>query len=578
MPGHPCRQDRVIDCTGQIVLPGAVDVHVHMRGGSQLAKEDWETGSRSALAGGVTVVVDQPNTVPPLTDPAAFSRRVADAQAHSLCSFAINSAVTPQTPVEAMWEAGAMAFGETFFAPSSYWRGAFRSRSLPPARAYPRSRGPCHHPRRERLPGSRCRILQAHDALRSPEGERDAVLAVQACNTSGCRLHFCHMSSALSIAAAKGTVEVTPHHLFLSREKVRDNDTRFKVNPPVRSERERKALFACWDRIDVIASDHAPHTMTEKAQEFSLAPSGVPGVETMVPLLMAEVLEKRLLLPDVIQKTSTAPAALIGIPPTGFVPGDRADFAIYPKKAVTIEADLLHSKCGWTPVRGDEGGLSRYRDPGRCRGVRGWRVYPDSPRVVCRQGIFPGACTFETVMCHEQQMNTRADKSAPIGPRVIEWQMPGSDPWDNPGARQASPGARVLITGEERQQPLVIRVCLRRATLSLQGSPFHACADRCSFPGQKRHAHCHRSLRRRKIRSLSRRVQSVEEDHRVPGCRPRNGRKGQQGHYRSCQHSPWRAPVFGKHRCRPDLVRKKSPRIRTYARSGCRAARFVNDS
>jgi len=72
----------------------------------------------------------------------------------------------------------------------------------------------------------------------------------------------------------------------------------------------------------------------------------------MVPLLMAEVLEKRLLLPDVIQKTSTAPAALIGIPPTGFVPGDRADFAIYPKKAVTIEADLLHSKCGWTPYEG----------------------------------------------------------------------------------------------------------------------------------------------------------------------------------------------------------------------------------
>jgi Dihydroorotase and related cyclic amidohydrolases len=160
------------------------------------------------------------------------------------------------------------------------------------------------------------------------------------------------MSSALSLAAARGTVEVTPHHLFLSREKARSDDTTFKVNPPVRSEHERKALLACWDRIDMIASDHAPHTRAEKAQEFSLAPSGVPGVETMVPLLMAEVLEKRLALPEVIKKTSTAPAALMGIPAAGYMPGDRADFAIYPRESVAITADDLHSRCGWTPYEG----------------------------------------------------------------------------------------------------------------------------------------------------------------------------------------------------------------------------------
>jgi len=349
--GAPLAADHVIDCTGRIVLPAAVDVHVHIRGGSQSKKEDWETGSMSALAGGVTVVVDQPNTVPPLADPAAFSRRVADAREHSLCSFAVNSAVTPQTPAEAMWAAGAMAFGETFFAPSSYGEAlSVPDLSLLLGRIHALGGLATIHAESVR-PGED-NGLAAHDMLRSPEGERDAVLAVQACNTSGCRLHICHMSSALSLAAAKGTVEVTPHHLFLSREKVRDNDTRFKVNPPVRSERERKALFACWDRIDVIASDHAPHTQVEKAQEFSIAPSGVPGVETMVPLLMAEVLEKRLPLPDVIQKTSTAPAALIGIPPAGFLPGDRADFAIYQKKAVPIEADRLHSRCGWTPYEG----------------------------------------------------------------------------------------------------------------------------------------------------------------------------------------------------------------------------------
>src|SRR5208337_5665675 len=107
--------------------------------------------------------------------------------------------------------------------------------------------------------------LAAHDSLRSTEGEREAVIAVQACNPVGCRIHFCHMSTADAIDAANGTVEVTPHHLFLSREKTGNADSRYKVNPPVRSERERKALWARWDRIDTIASDHAPHTKAEKA-------------------------------------------------------------------------------------------------------------------------------------------------------------------------------------------------------------------------------------------------------------------------------------------------------------------------
>lgn len=343
--------DQVIDCTGYLVLPGAVDIHVHMRGGSQSAKEDWQTGSMSALAGGVTVVVDQPNTVPPLTAPAVFAQRVADAQAHSLCSFAVNSAVTPDTPIEAMWGAGATAFGEIFFAPSSYGE-VLSASDLSLLLGRIGALGGLATIHAENVRPGEDTGLATHDALRSSEGERDAVLAVQACNTAGCRLHFCHMSSALSVAATRGTIEVTPHHLFLSREKTRDDDTRFRVNPPVRSERERKALVACWDRIDVIASDHAPHTKEEKAQVFSQAPSGVPGVETMVPLLMAEVLEKRITLPGVIKKTSTTPASLLGIPPAGFLPGDRADFAIYPKESVAIEADRLHSRCGWTPFEG----------------------------------------------------------------------------------------------------------------------------------------------------------------------------------------------------------------------------------
>jgi len=343
--------DRVIDCTGLYVLPAAVDVHVHMRGGSQSAKEDWTTGSMSALAGGVTVVVDQPNTVPPLTTPEVFLARVREAQAHSFCSFAINSGVTPATPFEAMWAAGAMAFGETFFAPSSYGE-ALDTPSLSRALGHIRALGGLATIHAEGVVPGQDTDLATHDTLRSSKSEREAVIAVQTSNTNNCRIHFCHMSTATAIDAARGTVEVTPHHLFLSREKAGAADTRFKINPPVRSEKERKALWTRWDRIDMIASDHAPHTKAEKALPFSDAPSGVPGVETMVPLLMAEVLDRRITLPDLIQKTATVPAALIGIPAAGFAPGDRADFALYPRAAVTVEPELLHSRCGWTPFEG----------------------------------------------------------------------------------------------------------------------------------------------------------------------------------------------------------------------------------
>lgn len=343
--------DRIIDCAGHFVLPAAVDVHVHMRGGPQSAKEDWESGSRSALAGGVTVVVDQPNTVPPLTTPDAFTARVNEARAHSLCSFALNSGVTRETPLAAMREAGAALFGETFFAPSSYGDAVDEvvlTRALTEIHGF----GAVATIHAEEVTAGDDVSLPAHARLRSAPGEVRAVGAVQRCNTAGCRLHFCHMSTRDSVAAVSGTVEVTPHHLFLSHELFDDGNTFAKMNPPLRSEKERKELWTAWDRIDIIASDHAPHTREEKAVPFPAAPSGVPGVETMVPLLLARVMEKKIPLADVIAKTVGNPARLLGISPAGFGPGNRADFAIYPKVPVPVDADSLHSRCGWTPFEG----------------------------------------------------------------------------------------------------------------------------------------------------------------------------------------------------------------------------------
>ena len=346
--------DQVIDCSGLFVLPAAIDMHVHMRDGVQAAKESWESGTKSALAGGVTIVVDQPNTVPPVNTPETLRARVFDAKEKAFCHFAINSGVTHTTPLPAMWSVGAMAFGEVFFAPSSYGE-AVTPQELRTALDQIHSFGGLATIHAEEVMPGPVTTLESHAQARTPAGELRAVRAVMNANTEGCRLHFCHLSTAASVDAARGSVEATPHHLFLSHEMFDSNDAFAKVNPPLRSEQERKELLSRWERIDIVASDHAPHTVLEKKLPFSDAPSGVPGVETMVPLLLAAVLEKTISLPDVIAKTSTSPAAILGISPAGFAPGCRGDFALFPKQAVRIEADNLHSKCGWTPFEGKMG-------------------------------------------------------------------------------------------------------------------------------------------------------------------------------------------------------------------------------
>ena len=341
-----------IDCTGLIVIPAAIDMHVHMRGGSQSAKEDWKSGSMSALAGGVTVVVDQPNTVPPINTPEHLHDRICDAQKHSFCNFAINSSVTPHTPLEKMGEAGALAYGETFFAPSSYGEGISDTALQNALRQIHALDGlaTIHAEKVSDVPDT---DLFAHNLVRSPEGEVQAVKEVGKLNTAGCRLHFCHLSTKRSIDAATATVEVTPHHLLLSYEDFEKTDPFVKVNPPLRTEKEQKEPLGKveQDRCHSIRSCPA-YPDRKRVRIFLLAPSGIPGVETMVPLLLARVVQGKISLQSLIEKTSSAPADLLGIPRAGFCVGDRADFALFEKIPRPVTPEMLHSKCGWTPFEG----------------------------------------------------------------------------------------------------------------------------------------------------------------------------------------------------------------------------------
>jgi dihydroorotase len=353
------KADRTIDCSAYICLPGAVDMHVHMRGGEESHKEDWESGSRSALAGGVTLVVDQPNTLPPLTTVPRFLDRVEDARIHSYCHFGINAGVAPGVNLLELWETGPLAFGEIFLAPSTHGN-AISLETLKTTLVSAWALGALCTLHAEATPSLPSTDLREHERNRSAEEEERMVQEISVLARSGNPLHFCHLSEPGGIDRAKGTVEVTPHHLLLSYNDFLLMDARGKVNPPLRSDAVRRSLWSRWERIDVIASDHAPHTLEEKLVPFPDAPSGLPGVETMVPLLLAEVLKKRITVSSLIEKTSRSPSRILDINPPGFDPGNRADFALFPRETVRISVDMLHSRCGWTPYEGWEGVFPQY--------------------------------------------------------------------------------------------------------------------------------------------------------------------------------------------------------------------------
>ena len=353
--GSPLPADRTLPCGDFRVLPAAVDMHVHMRGGAQGHKEDWESGSMSALAGGVTVVVDQPNTIPPITSKEFFRSRIAEAQRASWTGFAVNGGVDKKNDLLGLWQEGAMAFGEIFAAPSSY-ADALPLNLLPHILHRIGELGALATLHAEEVKPGVPSDLEGHDRLRDLSGESRTVEDIAKEVGHLCRLHFCHLSTASAVAAAgNASVEVAPHHLFLSIEKGDGDNAFLKVNPPLRHEQVRKELWEAWNRIDVIASDHAPHTKSEKEKDFSEAPSGIPGVETMLPLLMAAFRERRIPLMSIIKKTSWTPSDLLGIPRAGFRPGMRADFALYGSEPTLITAEDLHTRAGWTPYEGMPG-------------------------------------------------------------------------------------------------------------------------------------------------------------------------------------------------------------------------------
>ncbi|MFB6123322.1 MAG: dihydroorotase [Haloferacaceae archaeon] len=369
-PGDGAGRD-VIDADEKLLLPGALDVHVHFREPGFSHKETWETGSKSAAAGGVTTVVDQPNTDPPTTTGAAFDEKAALAE-RSVVDYGINGGVTDAWDPDSLFDRPLFALGEVFLADStgdmgidaSLFRDAVERAAEADVPVTVHAEDADLFDERVRPGHANARDdADAWSAYRRAEAEVEAVeRAVEVGGDAGGALHIAHTSTPEAVDVLTGTdvtCEVTPHHLFLSRDDLPDLGTFGRMNPPLRSERRREALFdrVADGTVDVVATDHAPHTRAEKDAGIWDAPSGVPGVETMLPLLLAAARRGDLAYERVRDVTARNPARIFDLPRKGAVAeGKDADLALYDVDEVRdVRAADLHSKCEWTPFEGFDG-------------------------------------------------------------------------------------------------------------------------------------------------------------------------------------------------------------------------------
>ncbi|MBV0903800.1 dihydroorotase [Haloarcula salina] len=355
----------VIEATGKRLFPGMIDAHVHFRQPGYPHKETWETGARSAAAGGVTTVVDQPNTDPPTIDGEAFDQK-AEFAADAVVDWGINGGVTADWIPNVLLRRRLFALGEVFLADSTGDMGIEADLFADALDAATEKGVPVtvHAEDADYFnDDARARDdADAWSAFRTAKAEAKAVeRACSVANERDATIHIAHTSTpeGVDIASEAGmTTEVTPHHLLLSRRDLSDLGTFGRMNPPLRREKRRLQLY---DRVvdgtvDMIATDHAPHTREEKDASIWDAPSGVPGVETALPLLLAEARDSDsdLTYERVRDLTARNPAEVFDLPQKGAIEAGRdADLVLVDTTETTaVRGETLHSKCDWTPFEG----------------------------------------------------------------------------------------------------------------------------------------------------------------------------------------------------------------------------------
>ena len=361
-------QRETLDCRNLHILPGVIDSQVHFREPGGEHKEDLETGSRAAVMGGVTAVFEMPNTKPTTTTAAALADKVARAKNRMFCDFAFYVGGTrenvDQIPALERLEGAA---GIKVFAGSSTGDLLVEDDGGLTAIINKISRRAAFHSEdemrlRERIAFQVAGDVRSHPVWRDVEAARlctERLLRIARKEQK--RIHVLHISTAeeLPLLAAHrdvATVEVTPHHLTLSRDDYERLGTKLQMNPPVREARHREALWKAIasGSVDVLGSDHAPHTLEEKSKPYPTSPSGMTGVQTLVPIMLNHVNAEKLSLERFVDLTSHGPQRIFNIANKGRIAeGYDADFTIVDmKRTESISNRWIESRSRWTPYDG----------------------------------------------------------------------------------------------------------------------------------------------------------------------------------------------------------------------------------
>ena len=361
----------VIDCKGLHILPGVMDTQVHFREPGQTHKEDLETGSRSAVMGGVTAVFEMPNTDPLTITEANFTDKVKRGRhAHTLPDFAFFVSGTRENvqDLPELERAPGCAGVKVFIGSSTGALLVEDDESLRRIFQVIKRRASFHAEDEFRL-NERKPLRESRAIPRSLPVWRDetaALLATQRlvnlARETGKRIHVLHISTKQEIEYLRdhkdvASCEATPHHLTLVAPECYERlGTRAQMNPPVRSADHREGIWRGIEQgiVDVLGSDHAPHTLEEKAKTYPASPSGMTGVQTLVPLMLDHVNAGRLSLSRFVDLTSAGPARLFNIACKGRIAaGYDADFTIIDlKRSETITNKWVASRAGWTPYDG----------------------------------------------------------------------------------------------------------------------------------------------------------------------------------------------------------------------------------